>query len=842
MVFSNNLLMGVAGQDGGYEIEYSARLTIDNSFLKATTDFNGSGNTQYWTVSFWAKRADLTKFGALHSSTVGGNPYYQDVLAWNSGANLNKITAYYGSNASGFTEHNSSGVYRDPSAWAHYCIQNNNFGVTVWVNNEVALSFTHGGSYRYLISSSFDYRINNYEYQSTPNGTTDWYIADYYLILDSSFGASDIYGPDQFGEYNDDGVWVPKENSLTTAQFGEDGCFMEFKQSGTSGATASDIGADTSGQDNHMQLVGTWTSDDQVTDTPTDNYATLNPLDIRATTYTTIGVSNGNLELDYKLGNAARSAFGDTLGGGKWVFEGTLLTAVGGSAYIGWSALNADLNNIVTQGPVVNYRDDGTNYVSSTSGTGAPTSSAYGATYTNGDVIRVEADFTASTVEFFKNGTSQGSIDISGMNDGTVDYFPNVYGNNAKWGVNFGQQPFIGTPTAGYKALSTANLPTPTIKDGSKYFQTTLYTGDGNATQTITQSENSTFNPDLVWIKNRSNAYAHNVNDAVRGYTGASPATAADVKVLASDATDKEGLGDALTTAIQRGFVQSSTSNGFIVNKGTAGSQDGFYTNASGHTYAAWQWLAANGTASNTNGSITSTVSANTTAGFSIVGYTGITGGGTIGHGLSDVPDFIVVKHRPGTDRWTVFHTDTSDAYTYLNENFAAETANAALRFGNGTVVVQPTSSVFTIGTSTDVNTNGNDYIAYCWHSVEGFSKFGKYTGNGSLDGPFVWCGFRPSFLMVKRTDVASDWFMLDNQRPGYNVIGGGGVGQLPANLTYAESSLSTYAIVDFLSNGFKVRHDMTYGYWNASGGTYIFMAFAEHCFGGDGVAPVPAR
>ena len=132
--------------------------------------------------------------------------------------------------------------------------------------------------------------------------------------------------------------------------------------------------------------------------------------------------------------------------------------------------------------------------------------------------------------------------------------------------------------------------------------------------------------------------------------------------------------------------------------------------------------------------------------------------------------------------------------------------------------------------------------IAYAFAEVEGFSKFGKYTGNGSLDGPFVWCGFRPSFLMVKRTDVASDWFMLDNQRPGYNVIGGGGVGQLPANLTYAESSLSTYAIVDFLSNGFKVRHDMTYGYWNASGGTYIFMAFAEHPFGGDGVAPVPAR
>jgi hypothetical protein len=634
--------------------------------------------------------------------------------------------------------------------------------------------------------------------------------------------------PTSFGETNDDGVWVPKAYAGT---YGTNGFYI-------TGEDSADLGADYSGNANDFTSSGL-TSDDQVTDTPTDNYATLNPLDIRATTYTTIGVSNGNLELDYKLGNAARSAFGDTLGGGKWVFEGTLLTAVGGSAYIGWSALNADLNNIVTQGPVVNYRDDGTNYVSSTSGTGAPTSSAYGATYTNGDVIRVEADFTASTVEFFKNGTSQGSIDISGMNDGTVDYFPNVYGNNAKWGVNFGQQPFIGTPTAGYKALSTANLPTPTIKDGSKYFQTTLYTGDGNATQTITQSENSTFNPDLVWIKNRSNVYAHNVNDAVRGYTGASPATAADVKVLASDATDKEGLGDALTTAIQRGFVQSSTSNGFIVNKGTSGSQDGFYTNASGHTYAAWQWLAANGTASNTDGDFTSTVSANQTAGFSVLTWTGdgtSTVVNSIGHGLGKAPSLIIMRRRSPADDWFVYAKPITESYYLRLNSNAAEAFDTGNNTWGGTA---PTSSVFY---TEAIGSAAYNYVAYCFAEVEGFSKFGKYTGNGSLDGPFVWCGFRPSFLMVKRTDVASDWFMLDNQRPGYNVIGGGGVGQLPANLTYAESSLSTYAIVDFLSNGFKVRHDMTYGYWNASGGTYIFMAFAEHPFGGDGVAPVPAR
>jgi hypothetical protein len=251
------------------------------------------------------------------------------------------------------------------------------------------------------------------------------------------------------------------------------------------------------------------------------------------------------------------------------------------------------------------------------------------------------------------------------------------------------------------------------------------------------------------------------------------------------------------------------------------------FTNASGHTYAAWQWLAANGTASNTNGSITSTVSANTTAGFSVLTFAGSGGTGTVGHGLSQPPNFIIVKSRDTSNAWYTgsdFYT-TWEYYQTLNSN-AAQSAGSTV--WNSTA---PTSSVFSIGAS--LNTSAEDYVAYCWHSVEGFSKFGSYTGNGSTDGPFVWCGFRPAFVMFKKTSGTDSWEIFDNTRPGYNATG---LGLFP-NATDSES---TGRNIDILSNGIKQRN--ANGTTNESGYTYIYMAFAEHPFGGDGVAPVPAR
>jgi hypothetical protein len=335
----------------------------------------------------------------------------------------------------------------------------------------------------------------------------------------------------------------------------------------------------------------------------------------------------------------------------------------------------------------------------------------------------------------------------------------------------------------------------------------TLYTGTGSTQTIVNQGQ---FKPDFVWGKSRSLAQQHLLFDSVRG-TG---------KYLQSQSTAAEGT-DATT-------LSSFNSNGF-----TLGSNITINTNAS--TNVAWQWQAGQGSSSsNTSGTITSTVSVNATAGFSVVTYTGTGVNATVGHGLGVAPKWVVVKRRNGggTENWMVYHAAiTTPNANPGNNRMLLNLVNASNTDSTIWNNTNPTSSVFSIGTSSEVNANTGTYVAYCWAEIAGFSKFGSFTGNGSVDGPFVYTGFRPSFFMIKRTDVSSDWFMLDDQRPTFNIIGAGNGGQLAANQSYAESTLSLYDIADFLSNGIKVRCDMTYGYWNASGGTYIYMAFAEHPF-----------
>jgi len=777
MVFQNDIIAGAAGAGGGYTIDQSIRFN-DNDSAYLSRTFGTPTDATNWTFSAWIKRCNLGTEQWFFNSGASAAAYY---IRFES---TDKIRF----RASTSWDITTTQVFRDVSAWYHIVATFANGAVTLYVNNEsIGTASVSDTTYNFFTNI-----IHSIGGSTTGGSNSDLYLAETHGIDGQALS------PTNFAEYNDDGVWIPKAYAGT---YGNNGFYI-------TGADSANLGADESGNGNDFTSSGL-TSDDQVTDTPTDNYATLNPLDRRATTYTTVGVSNGNLELDYKIGNAARSAFGDTLGGGKWVFEATLLTAVGGSAYVGWSAANVDLNNLTTQGPNVFYSSNGNKYVSSTSGTGAPTVSSYGASYTNGDVIRVETDFTASTIEFFKNGTSQGSISISGLNDGTRDYFPSVYGNNAKWGVNFGQQPFIGTPTAGYKALSTANLPIPTIADGSAYFQTTLFTGTG-AELEVNQIENSTFQPDVVWIKQRNKTDNHVLTDAVRGAPLA----------LYPNGTSSELIGTGGITGLDPdGFTLSGDGN--VWNN----------VNQSGITAAAWQWLAANGTASNSDGSITSTVSANTTAGFSVVTYTGTGSAATVGHGLGAEPQFIAIKGRTNVDSWGVYPgTSTGYGGQYrLKLNETSSVAASSVYWNN----TDATSSVFTVNTDAQVNGSGVDYVAYCWAEVEGYSKIGKYTGNGSSEGPFVWCGFRPSFLLIKKTTATDSWEIFDSERPGYNETDLG---------LYADTNGTelTGHDMDLLSNGFKVRN--ANGTTNTNGATHIFMAFAEHPFGGDGVAPVPAR
>jgi hypothetical protein len=344
------------------------------------------------------------------------------------------------------------------------------------------------------------------------------------------------------------------------------------------------------------------------------------------------------------------------------------------------------------------------------------------------------------------------------------------------------------------------------IDKSDDYFNTITYTGDGT-TKSITGVG---FQPDWVWVKRRNGTTPHVLYDAVRG-TG---------KQLISNDSSVEATNN------QYGYISDFESDGFEV---TVGSTSITRVNGSGGTYVAWNWLGANGTASNTDGSITSTVSANTTSGFSIVSYTGnSTSNATVGHGLGVTPGMIIVKNRDDADNWRVWHQGLSGSTYYVGLNQSNAESSSSTVF-NG-----QSSTTFTIGNDPAVNQNTENIIAYCFAEKKGFSKFGSYTGNGSTDGTFVYTGFKPAFVMVKNTGAAENWIIFDNKRPGYNLTDA----LLKPNLSNAEST--TGVKFDLLSNGFKARVSDAEG--NSSGGNFIYMAFAENPFVTSTGIPTPAR
>ena len=338
------------------------------------------------------------------------------------------------------------------------------------------------------------------------------------------------------------------------------------------------------------------------------------------------------------------------------------------------------------------------------------------------------------------------------------------------------------------------------IDKPSDYFNTKLYTGDGTNPRAITGVG---FQPDWVWNKPRSAANSHALLDSVRGAT----------KFLSSDVTDAEyTYGNS---------IQSFDSDGF-----TCGDNASF--NQNGTTYASWNWLASNTTASNTDGSITSTVSANTTSGFSIVSYTGNgTDNATVGHGLSQKPDMVIIKARENTSSWVTWHKDlTGSDYLLFLDGTDAQSQYT-------TILKNQSASLLTLGTNSASNANTQGFISYNFHSVQGYSKFGSYTGNGNADGTFVYTGFKPAWIMIKQSDGANGWNIYDNKRNTFNVMDK----FLLANSSQAEAS---YSVIDFLSNGIKLRN--TASSFNTSSASYIYMAFAENPFVTSTGIPTTAR
>jgi hypothetical protein len=414
---------------------------------------------------------------------------------------------------------------------------------------------------------------------------------------------------------------------------------------------------------------------------------------------------------------------------------------------------------------------------------------ATGATFTSGDIIGVAFE-PGGNAYFYKNNTLQATVSMPAGSDWAAEVYQTGNRSNTAT-VNFGQRPFSYTPPTGFVALNTYNIPTPTILQGNLYMDATTYSGTGATQVVVNQGQ---FKPDFIWAKSRTNTNFHNLMDSVRGTN----------KLLYSNSTAAEDTNAQIYTAIN--------SNGFSVGTDNSASQ-------SGQNFVGWQWQAGQGTTTvNTSGSISSNVSVNATAGFSIATYTGNgSAGATVGHGLGAAPKFIIIKKRSSTADWDVYHASLGATKAlYLNRTDGQQTDTT---FWNDTA---PSSTLTTFGTSPDINSNGVTYVMYSWAEIAGFSKFGSYTGNGSADGPFQYTGFRPKFILTKKTNGAGDdWTLFDTARNTYNLA----TLLLRPNSTVVEQSSS----IDILSNGFKWRQGGGNG--NETSGTYIYMAFAENPF-----------
>jgi len=550
-------------------------------------------------------------------------------------------------------------------------------------------------------------------------------------------------------------------------------------------------------------LVDVASGNDSLVDSPTNygtdtgaggevrgNYATLNPLDKGST----VTLVNGNL--DVSVTSPHNIAAGTVMvSSGKYYAEFVYSALEGGtSGLVGVCNPLASRTSYLggTTGGV-GYNPAGNKWVDGANTSGLTTSAV-------GDVIGIALDKDSNQVSFYKNNTL--IFTQTGLNSAQPYTFAMGH-NNSAGSFNFGQRPFAYTAPSGFKALCTANLPDPTIADGSTAMDVVTYTGNGS-TQTISGLN---FSPDFIWLKDRGQARSHRLIDTVRGIQ----------YQLFSDTTDGGSAYDATSYVSS---VTATSSTGFTVD----GTGSDAY-NELNKSYVAWTWDAGSSTVSNTDGSITSQVRANPSAGFSIVSYTGTGANGTVGHGLGVPLGFLIVKNRTSSgSSWVCWHSTFAGTERIDLEATGAKYTDAAT--WNSTV---PSSTVFSVGTA-GLNFSGNAIIAYCFAPVDGYSSFGSYTGNGSSDGPFVYTGHKSRWLMIKKSSNTGSWIIWDSARDTYNYF----QYKLGANLSSPENDAATIGYtyqetLDSCSNGFKLRS--TNQFTNTNGETYIFASFAENPF-----------
>jgi len=775
--------------------------SVDSAYLNRTP--SSAGNRRTWTWSAWVKRTGpatpansvIPLFGTTNAANdsgffvIGALDNVISIQTWNTVFRRTTI------------------VYRDYSAWYHIVVAFDTTQATaanrlkLYVNGleQTAFSFSADPT------QNTDYPINNNIAHSIFNDGFGSYLSGY--LTEVNFVDGQALTPTSFGEADPDtGVWRPKYYAGT---YGTNGFYLNF--SDNSGTTATTLGKDSSGNNNNFTpynfSVTAGVGNDSVVDSPTSygtdtglggevrgNYCTMNPLDNSGMT-----LSNGNLSGSH-TGNTGGVRGSIGVSSGKWYWEITI-SAVGsssqGNLLVGVATNTVPLANNNNANLWVYWGGNGNKF-----NTG---SSAYGATFGNGDIVGIAFDADSGSITFYKNNTSQG-VAFSSIPAGTYLPWVNSGGGGAaystSWDVNFGQRPFAYTAPSGYKALCSQNLPTPAIgatstTQASKYFNTVLYTGNGS-TQSVTGVG---FQPDFTWIKSRSSAINNSLYDAVRGAG----------KVLFTNATETEYTVNDLTSFNSDGFSVSTVG-------GTRNE-----TNQNSQLYVAWNWKAGGTTVTNTAGSITSQVRANTTAGFSIVSYSAGATNATVGHGLGVAPAMIIVKCRTNANApWVIYHKSLSNQKDYT----LVFGTDAQINISNYWGTSGPNSTTFGLSLNGYAN-NFENQIAYCWAEIDGYSRFGSYVGSGDSNGPFVYCGFRPRWIMFKRITATENWTIFDTARDTYNIAGR----RLHPSLSSAETddTAGTTIIADILSNGFKVKG--TGVNINGSGDTYIFAAFAETPF-----------
>lgn len=764
----------------------------DSAYLSWTPA--SAGDRQTYTISAWVKRGNLgTSQNIFSAGTTGpiGNLIFDTT---------DQIRYYESNSAITAAEYqHTNAVFRDVGAWYHVVVAVDTTQSTyadrvkIYVNNELqSVTVTNQNTVIGLSASlSFNkaekHSIGALAYNTT--GFMDGYLANVCFIDGTALD------PTSFGEYQTGTtLWKPKDVSGLT--FGTNGFFLNFSDS-------ADIGADTSGNGND------WTpsnlaATDVVLDGPYNggNFCVVNHL----TKSSGGALQEGNLKIPF--GGTYPSTVMGSMGvsSGKWYWE---ILFTGGAYNNGHAAgiatpemANRNIDPYATTSPYNHYYDSRGLFYNSGTNTSA-------STFAPNDIIGFALDIDNDEISYYKNGTLVGSAQSIETGQTWMPFHKNSSFTALTQSVNFGQDSsfagqktpqgntddnglgdfYYAPPSGGFLALNTANMSEPDILLPDEYHKALLYTGNGS-TQSITGLG---WQPDFVWIKNRSEVYSHQLFDPIRGATYR----------LSTDGIFAEAADpDTLTSFDSDGF---STGDDFKTNKNTNG-------------YVAWNWLLDNSTgSSNTDGDITSTVAVNTTSKVSVLTYTGTGSANSVGHGLGVKPDFVIIKKRnaSGTN-WYVYNS--IDGYTKQltmeDESASATTANK--------MSAEPTSTVLNLSTSDAVNGSGNSYVAWCFAEVEGFCSVGKYTGNGSTNGTMVFTGMRPAFVLVKSTSLSTtQWLIWDNKRDTYNLS----TNALRPNVDSAES---TGFDIDILSNGFKVRDTGTETSLNQSSASYLFLAFSE--------------